>query len=366
MATDNFILTETAILNGGRMDESGKRSITKRFIYKIVDNSDAKRKRAILDLETLVPSKGSCMSDDLRYILKTAEWNCLDWQKEADRFYIDASYQRVSDDEEADKPWHLSPFNISFDTVEEAIGFSMAYDRNNEKGSPDNVKNVPVVNSAGDPLDANTNEIFSQFSFSYYLENFDSADVFEFQNAVNASPQTLFGHSFPIGTLLIASISAEGLVTYEDDGHTIKWKYTQVNLTIRYNPNGWGRFLLDVGNRAKFGTSTKSELIYQYYAPIYDGSTVTFDEVPTLTNAQGYYTANREYREWLAENEDASDCPAQLPYEYAENIPLASDGTIDLDALFGVTPYPEIEYQEYRIKSWSALDIPSTVKRRWR
>lgn len=375
MATDNFILTETAILNGGRMDESGKRSITKRFIYKIVDNSEEKRKRAVLDLETLVPLKGSCMSDDARYIMKTAEWNCLDWEKESDRFYIDATYQRASDDEYKTEPWRLAPFNVSFDTVEETIGFSMAYNRrrieNGRPGDPvktssDNVRNVPVVNSAGDPIEANTSETFSQVSFSYYVEKEDAFDLLDFQNSVNATAEKLFGHSFPIGTLLIAAISTEGLVTYQDDGYTVKWKYSQVNVTARYNPDGWWRRQLDVGNRAKFGTSTKSELIYQYYAPIYDGSTVTFDEVPTLTNAQGYYTANREYREWLAGNEDASNCPAQLPYEYAENIPLASDGTIDLDALAGTTPYPENEYRDCKVMTWSTLSFPTDAKRRWR
>ena len=52
MATDNFILKETAILNGGRMDESGRRTLTKQFQYEIRDNSPAKRKRAMIDLET--------------------------------------------------------------------------------------------------------------------------------------------------------------------------------------------------------------------------------------------------------------------------------------------------------------------------
>ncbi|MBQ7732106.1 MAG: hypothetical protein IJT68_09740 [Lentisphaeria bacterium] len=359
MATNNLILEQTAFLDGGKMDESGKHTLTKRFIYQIRDNTPEKRKRAIFDLEMLVPAKGSCMSDDARYTLKSANWNCYSWKNDSVKFFIDALYQRASDDEENGKPWNLSPFNFTFDTVEQAIAFRMAYDE-------DNQRTIPVVNSAGDPIDADTNEIFPQFGFSYYVHNFDASDVFDFSSSVNEKPQTIAGRSYPPGTLLIASISAENLITYEDDGYTPKWKYTQVNLSLRYNPGGWGRKLLDIGNRARFGNSTKSELIYQYYAPIYGESTVEFEEIPTLTNAQGYYSANRDYRAWLAEHDDATGCPAQLPYEFAENIPLTEEGKINTEALYGTIPYPEKEYPEYKAKNWHQLDIPTEIKRRWR
>ena len=94
--------------------------------------------------------------------------------------------------------------------------------------------------------------------------------------------------------------------------------------------------------------------------------TVEFEEEPTLTNAQGYYTANRAYRAWIAEHEDATGCPAQLPYEFAENIPLTEDGAIDYDVITNGGKYPEIEFQEYRIKTWNTLSIPTKVKKRWR
>ena len=362
----NFELEKTTFLDGGRMDESGKRTITKRFLYTIRNNSEANRRNAVFELASLVPRKGSCMSDDARYVMKSAEWNCLDWKAQSVKFYINAVYQRASDDDEASAPWNLSAFNVSASTAEEAIAFKMAYDRNGEKSAPDNVQDVAVVNSAGDPLDANTNEIFPEFSFSYYVQNFDASKVYDFSNTINATSQRILGKSFPAGTLRISDISTEELVTYEDDGYTVKWRYTQVNLTLRYNPGGWGRKLLDVGNRAIFGESGKSELIYQYYAPIYGESSVEFDDAPTLTNALGYYTANRTYRAWLAEHDDATGCPAQLPYEYAESIPLNPDGTINTDALDGETSYPEIEFQEFRIKTWNSLDIPNEVKRNWR
>ena len=354
-----FELESTSFLNGGSMDESGKCTVVKHFLYTIRDNSKANRNRAILELEKIVPRKGSCMSDDARYVMKSAVWNCLSWKNESIKFYIDATYQRASDDEVSSAPWNLSPFNITSDTVEEAIAFKMAYDSNNKR-------TIPVLNSAGDPIEASTNEILPQFSFSYYVQNFDTSKVYEFSNTISASSQRIMGQSFPAGSLLIAGISSENLVTYEDDGYTVKWRYTQVNLTLRHNPNGWMRKLLDVGNRARFGTSKKSELILQYNAPSYNGSTVTFAEEPTLTNARNYYAADREYRAWLAQHSDATGCPSQLPFEYAENIPLTSSGKINTAVIQSGEDYPEKEYPEYKTKRWSSLDIPSEIRGSWR
>ena len=359
----NFELECTSVLNGGRMDENGKCTIVKQFLYNIRDNSKSRRNDAIFELEKLVPRKGSCMSNDARYVMKSAEWNCLNWKGQSRKFYINATYQRASDDEESSAPWNLSPFNISADAVEEAIAFKMAYDKDNER-------KVNVRNTAGDPIEANTNEILPQFTFSYYVQHFDASKVYEFANSVNAAGQRILGKNYPAGSLLLASINCESLVTYEDDGYSVKWKYNQINLTIRHNPNGWKRKLLNVGNRARFGSSLKSELIYQYYAPIYpsSGSEISFNDVPTLTNAQGYYAADREYRQWLAQHTDASGCPAQIPFEYAEDIPLTASGKIATSIVFAdePVPYPELEFDEYKTKNWRSLDIPSEIKRSWR
>jgi hypothetical protein len=372
----NFVLEKTTFHDGGRMDESGKCTITKRFLYTIKNNSEEKRRNAVFELESMVPRKGSCMSDDARYILKSAEWNCLNWKGQSTKFEIKAVYQRASDDEAASEPWNLSPFNVSVDTVEEAVAFRMAYNRNGKKSSNDNKRDVAVVNSAGDPIEANTNVIFPEFSFSYYVRNFDASKVYDFSNTVNAKSQRILGKSFPSGTLLMAGISTEGFVTYEDDGHTVKWRYTQVNLKIRYNPDGWDRKLLDVGNRAIFKSSSlsssdvpKPELIYQYYKPVYPATSsdsIAFEKVPTLTNANGFYAADREYRAWLSNHSDATGCPTQLPFEFAESIPLKSDGSINEDAIAGEADYPEVKFQEYKIQTWHSLDIPPEVKGNWR
>lgn len=355
----NFRLDNTTFQSGGRMDENGKCTIVKRFLYNIIDNSKERRRNAVFELESLVPRKGSCMSDDARYVMKSAEWNCLDWSKQSVKFYINATYQRASDDDAASAPWNLQAFNISSDTVEEAIAFRMAYNNKNERV-------IPVLNTAGDPIEANTNEILPQFSFAYYVQNFDASKVYDFSNTVNATSQRILGKAYPAGTLLLADISADALVTYEDDGYTVKWKYHQVNVTFRYNPLGWKRKLLNVGNRARFGTNKKSELIYQFNEPTFSGSSVSFAESPTLSSAKTYYANANGYRQGVAALEESSGVPAQLPFEYAESIPLDKDGKIDNAAILGTTAYPTVEFNEYRTKSWRSLDIPSELKHKWR
>lgn len=93
--------------------------------------------------------------------MKSASWNCLSWQKQSTKFYIDATYSRVSEDEAASAPWNLSPFNITASAVEEETPFRLAYNSRNRLC-------IPVVNSAGDPLDAVTRRIIPQITFSFY------------------------------------------------------------------------------------------------------------------------------------------------------------------------------------------------------
>lgn len=356
MATDNFRLETTMFTAGGSMDESGRCQIVKRFLYNIVDNSEAKRQRAILDLETLVPVKGSCMSDDIRYTMKSATWNCLNWQNQSTKFYIDATYRRVSDDDEAGAPWKLAPFNIVTGAVEQEIPFKLAYNDKNKRC-------IPVVNSAGDPIDATTKEVIRQISFSFYAQKYDDDNVEEFSNSINRSAQRILGHRYPAGTLYLMPFNVTDLVTYEDDGYTEKWKYCQVDMCIRYRAEGWKQILLNVGNRARFGSSKAPENIYQYY-PFSNG---TFATKPVWVDAKTYYTANEQYKKAV---KGMSHLPASLPYEYGENIPLTNSGAVNTDVLNtditspNYSGYPSRQFNEFKTISWTGLDIPSEIRKR--
>ena len=234
MATTNFRLDTTTFTAGGSMDNSGKCQIVKRFLYDIIDNSPEARRRSILDLETLVPVKGSCMSDDARYTLKSAVWNCLDWRNQSTKFFIDATYQRISDDDAASAPWNLAPFNIVTSAVEQEIPFKLAYNSKNQRC-------IPVVNSAGDPIDATTREVLPQYAFSFYAKNYDIGNIVEYSNSINKSAEKILGQRYAAGTLFLMPFNVSCLVTYEDDGYTEKWKYYQVDMCIRYNAEGWRR-----------------------------------------------------------------------------------------------------------------------------
>lgn len=363
-ASTNFQLETTMFTSGGSMDESGKCQITKRFLYNIVDNSDAKRRRSILDLETLVPIKGSCMSDDARYTLKSAAWNCLNWENQSTKFFIDATYRRISDDDEANAPWNLAPFNIVSSAVEQEIPFKLAYNSTNQRC-------IPVVNSAGDPIDATTREVLTQHTFSFYARSYDIGNIVDFSNSINKSSLRILGQRYPAGTLFLMPFNVSCLVTYEDDGYTEKWKYYQVDMCIRYREEGWRRDLLNVGNRARFGNSKAPEVIYQYYK--FDSSSGAFETTPVWTDARTYHAYDAAYRAVLERTPALKkSLPAHVPYEYGENIPLTAEGAVNTAVLNtditspNYSGYPSRSFNEFKTLSWSGLDIPSEVKKRWR
>ena len=363
--SDNFQLEDVAFIEGGSMDESGKCQITKRWIYNIVDNSDAMRRRALFDLETLVPRRGSCMADDARYTLKSAKWNCFNWDAQEKKFYIDAVYRRVSDDDEASAPWNLAPFNVRISGLEQVEPFRLAYNHKNQRC-------LPVVNTAGDPIEASTSNNLIEYNFSFYSEHYDEDNVDEYFNSINKNKQRLLGTPHAAGTLLITNLSVIPQITYEDDGYTEKWRYYQVDLNIRANKKGWNQELLNVGNRARFGDSKAPETIYQVYE--LDETTKRFKTKPSWVNAAAYYAMAKKYSEWYVKQyaADVANMPRTLPYEYGENIPLDSTGKVyaailDQDIASGdFTSYPTRKFQQYELLSWSGLSLPEDVKKRWR
>ena len=361
-ATTNFRLDTTTFTAGGSMDDSGKCQIVKRFLYDIVDNSPEARRRSILELETLVPVKGSCMSDDARYTLKSAVWNCLDWRNQSTKFFIDATYRRISDDDAASAPWNLAPFNIVTSAVEQEIPFRLAYNSKNQRC-------IPVVNGAGDPIDATTREVLPQHAFSFYAKSYDIGNIVDYSNSINKSAQRILGQRYAAGTLFLMPFNVSCLVTYEDDGYTEKWKYYQVDMCIRYNAEGWQRTMLNVGNRARFGSTKAPEVIYQYYK----FSNGSFATTPVWTDAKTYHAHDAAYRTWLSTHKSAAQSlPAHVPYEFGENIPLTSGGAVNTSVLntditaANYSGYPSRQFNEFRTLSWSGLDIPSEVKKRWR
>ena len=357
-AENNFELESTSFSSGGSMDSSGNRQVVKRFVYNLVDNSPEKRAEAILDLEKLVPSQGSCMADDSKYVLKSATWNCLDWQNESSKFYIDATYASITNDDEVVEPWDVAPFNITTCIVEEETNFTKAYNSKNKKV-------VPVVNSAGEPFEAKTKNMVQETKFSFYARNYDVGKVLEFSNSVNASSIRILGQRYKAGTLLLMPFEVKCLTTKEDNGQTEKWKYYQIDMTIRYKEEGWQREFEDIGSKARFNGNKTPELVHQYY-PYSNGS---ISKTPVWGTQQEYMQCDASYRNIRKEG---SNLPEHIPYEYAENLPLNSKGELDKDILNsdvadpGFSGYSVRKFNEFKTLHWSSLDIPTEIKKRWR
>ena len=362
-AESNFLLEDTAFINGGNMDDQGRCQIVKRFIYTIRDNTEANRKRAIIDLASLVPAKGSCMKEDPRYTLKSATWDCYDWKNQSVKFYIDATYRRVSDDL-ANAPWNLAPFGISNNAIEREIPFRLAYNKRNKRC-------IPVVNTAGDPLAATTTETIQQYNFSFYARDYDIENSEIYANSINKNSQRILGKKFRAGTLLLPPFTITPMVTYDDDGVTELWRYFQINMSIQFCAAGWDRVLLNVGNRARFSINKTPELVFQYSR--FNQSNHQFYTEKTWTDAKTYHADNSAYRDWLETHPDyARYLPANIPYEYGENLPLNSIGYVDSDILNAdiadadFSGYPERSFREFPMLSWSGLNLPAEIKVKWR
>ncbi len=361
---NNFKLKDVSFTDGGSMDDSGKCQLKKRFHYEIINNENSNRRRAILDLEALVPMKGSALGEDSRYVLKTASWNCADWESQSKDFYVDAIYQRASSDEFASAPWNLAPFNVSHSTIEQEVPFTFAYNRRNKRV-------IPVVTSAKDPISAVTTEFIHQTQFSFYAKKYKLENVIDFGNSVCSKSMRLLGRRYDAGTLYLLPFTVTCLVTFEDDGYTEKWRYYQVDMTIRFREGGWTRQLLNVGNRAIFNSTGVPESIYQIYA--FNAATGQFNTIPSFVNRMTYQAHNASYQSYLRANQTlVGSLPDSIPYEIAESIPLTSAGTVDTNTINAnitspdYSGYPVKQYSEFRRLSWNALGLPTGIQNQWR
>ena len=346
-----FKFLDAAFLESGKMDENGRRQLTKRFLYRLKEGD---RKLALIQLGEMVPKLGTGMVEDSRYVCKSAAWDCLSTRNNAKEYYIDVLYDRVSDDEVASAPWNLKPFNCKRDTVSLQMPFTMAFDDQNER-------TILVANSAGDPFSAETTEKVRQFTFSFYAQNYGDVDELKYGNSVNKDFQRVLGINCAAKTLLLLPFSITKLVTYENDGVTVKWEYYQIDMVMRHRTEGWERCILDVGNRAIFD-GKYPEQIYQYFKVSSEGA---MGSEILFTNAKTYEKANLLYQK--TNN-------IVLPYELAENVPLTK-GKVDMEIIKAQTTeaadkkkktYPVRKFREFPVLSWRALDLPEDLtKRGW-
>lgn len=288
-----------------------------------------------------------------------------------------------SSDDESTPPWKRKPTNVSISFPEVVIPFRMGYNGNNNRyttrddGSIDVL--VPIVNSAGDIIEAETKKHYVQLSFTYCLSpnNFNVNDFINNVNSINKSKAKVCGLTFPAGSCLLVSANPQYHDEVTDGTKSKSWKWWEIDAVLQYDPSGDGfeQRLLNIGNRAIWyaGMRVNSNgvvshtgtTLQKYPSEIYhwrsfaDGTygqtalteTIQFGNRECLQMAQTAFNTKFKSKGWT------------FAFEEDSQMPLLPNGTLDIDAVTvgnsRYQRYKSVHYQEHKRKDWSGLNLPA-------
>lgn len=281
---------------------------------------------------------------------------------------------------DSDKPpYELGVTEIDFTPEVNVVPMTFAY---NEDG-----KKVPAVNSAGDPILAETEQYRGAMRFTYYLKESGWKNTYPVTYIGTVNSRGIIVANVPIEkrSALLKEVSAKFLKTYDDDGKE-KWRYWSVTVTIIAGNNMLS--LLDIGDRAYFEDMK--------YKDDLTTVTLTLKGIPPSTRTPSQIVRWRKFKKTTLKNnkysysqtgdivigswdqflqfrgiaysysESDSESNANYvggaldaQYELLSSMPLTEKGYVNEEAIKNKT-YPEKEFYKKRPKSWSALNLPKT------
>lgn len=139
-------------------------------------------------------------------------------------------------------PWKLPPYDISIFPVEVTKSMVKSYQDGDTKDGP----SVPVQNVIGDPIDAQTVEQHTIYSFSYNLRSFNDDWIDTYSDSVNTGSVVVIDNTIPARKGRIRSLGATFQRIYKEDG-SILYKYWKVSVEIEKSPTIWQVELMNVG-----------------------------------------------------------------------------------------------------------------------
>ena len=291
-------------------------------------------------------------------------------------YHADYVYSKNRSSYSRDKaPWDKPPSNVSISFPETVVPFKAAYDSNNARYSTSNEILVPVCNSAGDLISAETHNYSIQLSFSYCVkpDNFVLETLLGCNHSVNKDQIKVCGITFSAESALITNLSPQYQEEATDSSEKKTYKYWEIGVTIQADREG-GKFrkvLLDIGSRAKWpilNVNSDGSVTERFDMPlpsavpsqIYCWRTFNAIDGQMSPNSKPVYgdkyalsDAHNIYRKL------SNDLP-EFQFEKMENVPL-NNGFVDLDVLrpgpfFG--KYNTVTYREYIVKDWASLNMP--------
>lgn len=280
-------------------------------------------------------------------------------------------------------PWKRKPQNVQVSYPEVEIPFRYAYNKNNNRFTTQSdgrkVAIDPVVNTAGDRIDAVTTKRLFQLSFTYSLQpkDFDVDAFTRHNNSINSKQIKVCGLIFPAESCLLLSADPQYHDEYTDGTNRKRWSWWEISIVIQhdYSGDGFEQKLLNIGNRAVFPYASKinndgtiSRLSNNYYhtgaEAIYQwrsfpdtttkqngiNSTMQIGNISLVSEAQRVF------------NDRFGGQGATFAYEESQNMPLDKDGQVLYAALDPASPlyqkYYILHFQEHKLRDWASLKMP--------
>lgn len=372
---DNNTFTRT-----GCSVSDGIATITRTLYFKADNISETAAD--ILDLNVF-PQKGSAHPKYPRFKyqgnakIEPFSDKSLFWLAELEYVNGNIGSDGSSGDEDEDEdvaPWQLGPESVNITYPEVTVPLELAYNEDGEK-------TVPVQNSAGDMIPAETTVCNMRIEATFATRNWDEDNGIAYCNTINQSAIRVFGIRLPEKKAVIKSLNASYLTVYEDNSTNIKWRYWSVNVVIDVDISGTIIYQnkLNIGDRAKFdnlflgddpllkegniettfpGTTTPSQIckfrmtkkIGDNYLPLGDIVFCSWEQY--LAIRQAYYAAS-----------SSLPSPYDMQCEQLTSMPLTASGYLLTEAIPGHQDYDGSKYEslpflQYRPKSWNYLNLP--------
>ena len=373
--------------------QDGHLSFTRYYFFRVKDGVQI-NPREIPPIEIFrapgFPKKFSRLPEDTRYVyLGNGSLTHGNGDIDDNVWCYKAEYElRLSDDDDEDentKPWDRKPTNVSLTHPEVQKPFRYGYDNQNRRFKTVmhdsyygeiQVPTCPVVNSAGDVIEAMRTKTNVQLNFTYFLKpsRFNINDVLDCIHTINKSKLMVLGTEIPAGRGFMEQM--EPHYNVDDNGN----EYWELNTSILLDRvgDGFARHLLDVGNRAlwplggwdvtQYGVITQStpytlarapQAVYGWWS-FADWTKGQFN--PQYNTYQIGNAAMLMKAKWFYENKSKPITKQEFTFEKLDQVPLNRDGTVDKVAMnpngSAHKQYRTLTFQEHPQRDWDALNMP--------
>lgn len=372
--------------------QDGHLSFPRYFFFRLKDGVQV-NPREVPPIEVFrapgFPKKYSRLPEDRRYIYR-GNGNLTHGNGDIDDnvWVYKAEYELYTGDDDEDentKPWDRKPTNVSLTHPEVQKPFRYGYDSENRRFKTVQhnayygeiqVPTCPVVNSAGDVIEAMQTKTNLQLNFTYGVRpsRFNINDIMDCIHTINKSKLMVLNIEIPAGRGFMEQL--EPHYNIDDNGNDY-WEISTSILLDRVG-DGFARHLLDVGNRAlwpatgcnvnQYGVVTQTtpyvlarapQAVYGWWSfnDYRKGQFNPQDNTYQLGNAAMLMKAKEYY-----DNNSKQITGQEFVYEKLDQVPLNRDGTVDKVAMnpvgAGHKQYRTLTFQEHPQRDWDSLNMP--------